>query len=373
MEVADAQNVPEGYKAYRLYNAANALAVENPGSGNMAANDADPYPAKVYCIGEHTKGGHTGVVIRALGEDGTSWNDYQGAGTKIANHSYDDEGSIWEFEKVNVTEAQLIQNAVAAKTAVVNTLTTEVTNAQRYYYSYELSALEAKKAEVEAISVPENSLAEAMTGAIKISKNTLLAGLERIAPEAGDKFIMVNNGRDGVLTALASTENVKCVAESSPFAYFDAVWTLVATETEGQFKLYNEKMNVYVGVLSNNNNTAFKYSATAEDAGLYELANVNGYATFKKVGGDNNSHLHQSNWGGKEIVRWDNGDASQWQLAKAFGPELTTDANNPICYALKSGRDGNYYFTLDNTNNLLLLHRSRLRQELFPEVESERV
>jgi hypothetical protein len=106
MEVADAQGVPEGYKAYRIYNAANALAVENPGSGNMTANEGVGSPAKVYCIGEHTKGGHTGGVIRALGEDGASWNDAQSAGTKIANHSYDDEGSIWEFEKAEITDGK---------------------------------------------------------------------------------------------------------------------------------------------------------------------------------------------------------------------------------------------------------------------------
>ena len=349
MEVADAQNVPQGYKAYRLYNAGNMLAVENPGTGNMAANDADPYPAKVYCIGKHTKDNVTGVVIRTLGEDGASWNDAGGNGTKIANHSYDDAGSIWEFEKAEITESQLIQNAVATKNAVLNTLTAEVTNTQRYFYGYELSGLEAKKAEIEAISVPDNSLVDALTNAITISKMTPLAGLERVAPKAGDKFTMVNKGRnsgkDG-LVAFAAGEDVKCL--QAPFAYFDALWTLVATETEGQFKLYNEKLNVYVGVLSDANNTEFQYVSDASAAGVYELANVDGYATFKKVGGDNNSHMHQSNWGGKEIVRWDNGDCSQWQLVKPFGPELTTDVNSPICYALKSGRDNNYYFTLDN-------------------------
>ena len=348
MEVSDAQNVPEGYKAYRIYNAANALAVENPGSGNMTENAGVTWPAKVYCIGEHTKGEYTGVVIRPLNEDDSSWNDAGGNGTAVGTYSYDDAGSIWAFEKVDVTESQLIQNAVAVKTEVLNTLSTEVTNTQRYYYGYALSDIEAKKAEIEAISVPETSLAEAMAGAIAISKVSSPAGFERIAPKAGDKFTMVNKGRnsgkDG-LVAFAAGTDVKCL--QAPFAYFDALWTLVATETEGQFKLYNEKMNVYVGVLPDANNAIFQYVTGAEEAGVYELANVEGYATFKKVGGDNNSHLHLSNWGGKEIVRWDNGDCSQWQLVKPFGPELTTDAESPICYALKSGR-GNYHFTLES-------------------------
>ena len=353
MEVVGAQNVPEGYKAYRLYNAGNTLAVENPGSGNMTANEGVDLPAKVYCIGEHTEGNVTGVVIRALGEDGASWNDAEGSGTKIANHGYKDPGSIWTFERVDVTESQLIQNAVAVKTGVLNTLATEVTNTQRYHYGYALSDIEAKKAEIEAISIPETSLADALTGAIAISKMTPLAGLERVAPKAGDKFTMENNERNGRLTAFASGNYVRCVQKTSPFAYFDALWTLVATDTEGQFKLYNEKMNVYVGVLSNSNNTTFNYVSNVEEAGVYELSNVDGYATFKKVGGDDNSHLHLSNWDNSAkypyaIVRWNNGAPSQWRLVKAFGPELTTDANNPICYALKSGRDGNYYFTLDN-------------------------
>ncbi|MBQ5626178.1 MAG: hypothetical protein IIU96_04025, partial [Paludibacteraceae bacterium] len=288
MEVADAEGVPAGYKAYYLYNAGNTLAVENPGTGYMSAPDADSetdYPAKIYCIGEHTKDGATGVVIRSLGEDGASWNDAEGSGTKIANHTYDDPGSIWEFEKTNITESQLIQNAVAVKTGVLNTLATEATNTERYYYGYVLSDIETKKAEIEAISVSQTSLVDALTTAITLSKMTPLAGLERVAPKAGDKFIMDNKGRDGRLTAFAAETDVKCLAESSPFAYFDAVWTLVATETEGQFKLYNEKMNVYVGVLSDANDTKFQYVTGAEEAGVYELANVEGYATFKKVGG----------------------------------------------------------------------------------------
>ena len=348
MEVAEAQDVPEGYKAYRLYNAGNTLAVENPSNGNMSANEGVTYPAKVYCIGNHTNGGYTGVVIRSLKEDGSSWNDAGGSGTAVANWSYDDPGSIWEFEKVNITESQLIQNAVAVKTSVVNTLTTEVANTQRYFYGYELSDLEAKKAEVEAIAVPENSLADAVTGAITISKMSLFAGLERVAPKAGDKFTMDNNERDGRLTAFAAGTDVKCLTESSPFAYYDALWTLVPTDTEGQFKLYNEKMNVYVGVLANADNTKFQYVSVKDEAGVYELENVDGYATFKKVNGGDKDYMHLSNWDGKELVRWKKqAGASQWRLAKAFGPELTTDADTPICYALKSGRDGNYYFTLD--------------------------
>ena len=347
MEVADATGVPEGYKAYRLYNAANTLAVENPTNGYMSENEGVTWPAKVYCIGKHTKNDYTGVVIRPLNDDDSSWNDANGAGQKIGTYSYDDPGSIWAFEKINVTESQLIQNAIAAKTDTLKTLAAEKVSTTRYFYGYELSAIEAAEEQIEAISVPENSLAEAMTSAIVISKMTPFAGLERVAPKAGDKFAMDNNERDGRLTAFAAGEDVKCTAKSSPSAYFDVLWTLVATETEGQFKLYNEKMDVYVGVLSNNNNTTFKYVSAAEDAGVYELANVDGYATFKRVGGRDTDHLHLSNWSGKEIVRWDNGGPSQWRLVKAVGPELTTDVNNPICYALKSGRDGNYYFTLD--------------------------
>ncbi len=356
LEVADAEDVPEGYKAYYLYNAGNMLAVENPTNGYMSAPDADPntdYPAKVYCIGEHTNGEYTGVVIRPLKEDGSSWNDAGGNGTKIGTYSYDDPGSIWTFERADITESQLVQNAVAIKTGALNNIATEVTNTHRYFYGYELSDLDAKNAEIEAIAVPENSLADAVTGAITISKMSLFAGLERIAPKAGDKFTMVNrernSGKDG-LVAFAAGTDVKCL--QAPLAYFDALWTLVAADDEGQFKLYNEKMDVYVGVLSDADETKFQYVAEAESAGVYELANVDGYATFKKVGGDAYSHLHQSGWGGKELVRWEKqAGASQWQLAKTFGPELTTDVDNPICYALKSGRDKKdekyYYYTLD--------------------------
>ena len=68
--------------------------------------------------------------------------------------------------------------------------------------------------------------------------------------------------------------------------------------------------------------------------------------------------MHQSNWGGKEIVRWDNGDCSQWQLIEAPF-ELTTDIENPICYAIKSARDGNYYFTLQD-NKIKLVNNAAI-------------
>ena len=167
------------------------------------------------------------------------------------------------------------------------------------------------------------------------------------APKAGDRFMMKNVGRNGGKDFLCASAdgNVKTVSDGNAF---DCVWVLV--EAEGGFKLYNEKFGVYVGALSTSNNTVMKYTSDAEAAGVYEISQTGVYTLFHAKGQDGTGYMHQSNWGSKEIVRWDNGDCSQWQLLKAPF-ELTTDEETPILYAIKSARTGgNYYFTLEGNN-----------------------
>ena len=79
---------------------------------------------------------------------------------------------------------------------------------------------------------------------------------------------------------------------------------------------------------------------------MYEITSNGASSLFRAVGQDEHGYLHKSNWASQAIVRWDNGDPSQWILQKAPF-ELTTDKENPICYAIRSGR-GIYYFALEN-------------------------
>ena len=345
-EVEGETNIPEGYKAYRLYNAANTLAVENPSNGYMSQNEGVTYPAKIYYVGVHNNGNYTNFVIRPNNEDAASWNDAGGNGQKIGVYSYDDPGSIWAFEQLYTTEEELINQAVPLKNNALASLNDFATNG---FYNYITPEQQTNAiAEIEGIDI--STLEAALTSAISNVFNTTLQSYidahKTATPAAGDRFMMKNKGRDGYLRAYAADENVKCSSLDADLFALDLVWTLVATDNEAEFKIYNERLGVYLGALSTSNNTTFKYTANADDAGVYEITSNGAYSLFHAVGQDDKGYLHKSNWTGQEIVRWDNGDPSQWILQKAPF-ELTTDKENPICYAIRSGR-GNYYFTLEN-------------------------
>ena len=349
-EVEGETNIPEGYKAYRLYNAANTLAVENPSNGYMSQNEGVTYPAKIYYVGVHNKGDYTNFVIRPNNEADASWNDAGGNGQIIGVWSYDDPGSIWAFEQLYTTEEELINQAVSLKNNALTSLNDFATNG---FYNYITPEQQTNAiAEIEGIDI--STLEAALTSAISNVFNTTLQSYidahKTATPAAGDRFMMKNKGRDGYLRAYAADETVKCPSLDDNLFALDLVWTLVATDNEAQFKIYNERLGVYLGALSTSNNTAFQYTANADEAGVYEITSNGAYSLFHAVGQDGNGYLHKSNWNSQEIVRWDNGDPSQWILQKAPF-ELTTDKENPICYAIRSGRidNGNpYFFTFEN-------------------------
>ena len=340
--------IPAGLKPYWVYSAACEKAVENVTNGYMSSPDMnETYPGKIYYIGVHTKDGKTGFILRPCHEDGSSWNDYGGGGTVLGHHSYDDAGSLWRIEPTNVTESNLIAMGTTART---NALTTVASYEQAYYFNPTTAQINAATTAINAIdcSTKEKALTSVIDG-VAAAKAAELASCTT-NPKAGDRFMMKNRGRSGnnYLRAYAARSDVKCSDFANDLNALDLVWTLVASsDSESFFKLYNERHKVYVGTLSTSNNTRMQYTSDATSAGLYEISQTATYTLFHAKDQDATGYLHQSNWGGKEIVRWDNGDCSQWQLIEA-PIELTTDIEAPICYAIKSGRDGNYYFTLEN-------------------------
>ena len=341
-DMKDVESIPEGMKPYWVYSVANVNPVENVTSGRFAPVDAASYPGKIYYLGVHTKDAKTGMVIKPYNEDAASWNDANGEGNFVGHYYSNDAGSLWSIEVANKTEEELIADATTAK----NNALTSLTNAGNAYYVNSLIT-DAARPEVENLDV--STLEKACRSLISV--DAIVAGIWEnsnvyVTPTAGDRFIMKNKGRSGYLRAYAEGD-VKASELANDVFALDLVWTLVATETDGEFKLYNERQGVYVGALSTSNNTKMAYTTDANQAGIYEVSQNGVYTLFHAKGQDAYGYMHLSNWGGKEIVRWDNGDASQWQLFKAPF-ELTTDMKNPICYAIRSGRDpGNYYFTLD--------------------------
>lgn len=337
--------IPEGVKPYWVYNAACEKGVENVTNGYMASPDmSETYPAKIYYIGVHTKDGNTGLIFRPCHEDGSSWNDDQANGTALGHYTSNDAGSLWSIELANVADNDLMALGTTAKNEA---LATVASYEQAYYFNPTAAQLNATRTAINAIdcSTRVKALMSVIDG-IAAAKAAELASCTT-APKAGDRFMMKNVGRNGGKDFLCASAdgNVKTVSDGNAF---DCVWVLV--EADGGFKLYNEKLGVYVGALSTSNNTVMNYTSDAEAAGVYEISQTGVYTLFHAKGQDGNGYMHQSNWSGKEIVRWDNGDCSQWQLLKAPF-ELTTDKENPILYAIKSARNnGNYYFTLEGNN-----------------------
>lgn len=337
--------IPAGVKPYWVYSAACEKGVENVSNGFMASPSMDEtYPAKIYYIGVHTKDGKTGLIFRPCHENGSSWNDDKGAGTALGHYSSDDAGSLWSIELANVADNDLMALGTTAKNEA---LATVASYEQAYYFNPTAAQLNATRTAINAIdcSTRVKALMSVIDG-VAAAKAAELASCTT-APKAGDRFMMKNVGRNGGKDFLCASAdgNVKTVSDGNAF---DCVWVLV--EADGGFKLYNEKFGVYVGALSTSNNTVMKYTSDANAAGVYEISQTGVYTLFHAKDQDGNGYMHQSNWGSKEIVRWDNGDCSQWQLLKAPF-ELTTDKENPILYAIKSARNGgNFYFTLEGNN-----------------------
>ena len=350
--------IPAGYKAYWIYNAACELPVENVTNGYMSAVDASPYPAKIYYVGVHTKDDVTGLVIRPCHEDASSWNDDEGNGTQLGHYYSNDTGSLWSVEVANVGESDLIAIGTAAKNEA---LATVAAYEQAYYCNHTVAQIDAAKTAINNIDC--STVAKALTSVIDGSANavlTELANSSKVTPKAGDRFMIKNRGRSGnnYLRAYAADTDVKCSDFANDLNALDLIWTLVASDTDGFFKLYSERLGVYVGTLSTTNNAKIQYTSDIAAAGLYEISQNGAYTLFHAKDQDAYGYMHQSSWGGKEIVRWDNGDCSQWLLIAAPF-ELTTDIENPICYAIKSGRDGNYYFTLEN-NKIKLVNNAAI-------------
>ena len=348
--------IPAGVKPYWVYSAACEKGVENVTNGFMASPDmSESYPAKIYYIGVHTKDDVTGLIFRPCHEDGSSWNDAGGTGTALGHYTSNDPGSLWSIELANVADNDLMALGTTAKNEA---LATVASYEQAYYFNPTATQISAARAVINAIdcSTIAKSLMSLIDG-VAAAKVAELASCTT-APKAGDRFMMKNVGRSGnnYLRAYAAEGDVKCSDFANDLNALDLVWTLVDSGTDGFFKLYNERHGVYVGALSTSNNTKFQYTSDVDEAGLYEISQTGVYTLFHAKDQNHQGYMHQSNWGGKEIVRWDNGDCSQWQLIKA-PIELTTNIENPICYAIKSGRDGNYYFTLEN-NKIKLVNNA---------------
>ena len=350
--------IPAGVKPYWVYSAACEKGVENVTNGFMSSPSMDEtWPAKIYYIGVHTKDGKTGLIFRPCHEDGSSWNDAQGEGTALGHWYSDDAGSVWSIELANVADNELIAKGTAAKTEALTAANAYKTT---YYIYANPSIVDAAVAKIEGADV--STVAKALTFAIKEGSaivNEIAESATVMTPKAGDRFMIKGNVQQNDYLIAATEGNVKTTngIGSTDINALDLVWTLKAAEGEGKFYLYNERLGVYVAPLATNTNGKMGYATEVANAGVYSVELKGANVAFHADTQDGYGYIHHPRWDSKEVTRWEANDAnSQWQLIEA-PIELTTDIENPICYAIKSGRDGNYSFTLEN-NKIKLINNA---------------
>ena len=345
--------IPAGYKPYYVYSAACEKAVENVGNGYMAAPGEQPWPAKLYYVGVQTNGDYTGLVLRPCNEDGSSWND-NNAGS-VCHYSSGDAGSVWSIELANVADNDLLAKGTTAKTEAVAAANAYKTT---YYVYAKPSVVDAAVAEIEGADI--SIVAKALTFVIEGTGTAIVNGIAESAtiltPQAGDQF-MVKSCRVGNLNdyLIAATEgDVKTTSGigANDINALDLVWTLKTSSVDGKFNLYNERLGVYIAPLAR----TMGFVTEATEAGVYAVELKGANVLFHADGWGADGYIHHPGWSDKRITYWDSGTNSQWQLIEA-PIELTTDIENPICYAIKSGRDGDHYFTLDN-NKIKLINNA---------------
>ena len=113
------------------------------------------------------------------------------------------------------------------------------------------------------------------------------------------------------------------------------IWKLEYVDGK-YFRLKNIAYDVYSKTTSEKvlaGNTTLRTTSQSKDAGLFFVkAQENGTVSIGADGG-NYSFIHESNWSGHEIVRWEalpNGAASQWTATKVDEPELCSITYNNV-------------------------------------------
>lgn len=113
------------------------------------------------------------------------------------------------------------------------------------------------------------------------------------------------------------------------------IWKLEYVDGK-YFRLKNIAYDVYSKTTSEKvlaGNTTLRTTSQSKDAGLFFIkAQENGTVSIGADGG-NYSFIHESNWPGHEIVRWEalpNGAASQWTATGVAEPELCSITYNNV-------------------------------------------
>lgn len=315
VEKTDAENVPEGFKACYIYNAAYKQPLQNHANGYMSAIDDATYPAKVYYVGLH-ESTYWGYVLRS-GTNG--WNDH--AGTNVTDYAYDSDGSIWSLIPADKTTSQLTQEATTAKN---NALTLITAAEEADFYTYADDAIATAKAAVEAVDVTTLSGAvSSLLNATVSNAVTALTATEKgtTGPVAGQYILLKNKSKKQYMTTMAEGNQVHRTSNASEMK---ALWQVVAGENG--VKLYNPAKELYMGPLSKSAPVQMVSEADAQEFVFTNQADV--YGVFQNVGGAQYTFAHMDGWHDR-VVGWEAAsEASQWIISEVTLEESLANLQN---------------------------------------------
>lgn len=299
VEDKTATDVPEGYVAVKIFNAAHPTAVENYTSGYM---EDSSWPAKTFLVGLRQITNY-GYVIYLPGES-KGWHDY--ADTEIISHGLHDPGSLWRIYPANKTVDQLKNEANTAKT---NALAFIANAEEADFYTYSDEAIATAKSAVEAM--PINKVYDAINVLKTVNDpiNTLKAAERSTTNPVAGQYIQLKNRQYGKYLKPTDAGGLTSVEDGNDRA---TLWLVVAGDN-GNVKLQNASTEKYIGQIRMSANVAMVEEANAKQFAFTNQADC--YAVFHETSGGDHAYGHIA--GHNVLVGWNtNADATQWVVSE---------------------------------------------------------
>lgn len=313
VEDKTATDVPEGYVAVKIFNAAHPTAVENYTTGYM--EDAS-WSAKTFLVGLRQITNY-GYVIYLPGET-NGWHDY--ANSEIISHGLHDPGSLWRIYPANKTVDQLKNEANTAKT---NALTFIAHAEEADFYTYSDEAIATAKSAVEAM--PINKVHDAINVLKTVNEpiNTLKATERSTTGPVAGQYIQLKNKLYGKYLKPKDNGDLEGVANGNDRG---TLWVL-EEGTDGNVKLKHAATGKYLGEIRQSINVKM-VEVEAANAKQFAFTNqADCYAVFKETSGGNYAYGHIA--GHNVLVGWSkDADATQWVVSEVTLEETLADYQN---------------------------------------------
>ena len=248
----------------------------------------------------YLKAQSTGVSICTSTGEWNAWNDAGGGGQKVEYWSASDAGSAWIIELV--TDFTSIIDVPAAKAAAI----AELEGLATVSVIYPTAATEAVAA-INAVEAAGTGLAE-LNAAIE-AINKIVADYKTNAYKAlSGKYYTINTPARGNGYLQMTTSKVVGTASAATPAN---IWQFV--ENNGAVNIYNPYTGLYMCATAGSS-AVVAVTDKQENAGAYTFAvNANAANADAKVKiGVNGANVHVD--GSSNLVRWDNGGASEYTV-----------------------------------------------------------